>query len=157
MQTSSRIIGIILAALLSLAMMGCEDSSGLESRLTRAEAELSDVKIELYDTQSTLDSTQSALEACNNKPPTLAGPGSLRITNNSSLSIYDIYISSQASEVWGPDLAEEFGIIVGGFNHSQLHILDPGTYDVKIVFENGQEFIEVVTIRTDQEEVLTYW
>lgn len=157
MKTSSRMIGIFLAGLLIVSTMGCENNSDLESRLIAAEGELSNVRIELNNTQSTLDSTQAALEECNNKPPTLIGPGSLRITNNHpSLSILEVYISPTSSDTWGTNLTEEFGFILGGWNHSRLFILDPGTYDVKIVFDNGQEFEEVITIRTDQEEVLSY-
>ena len=150
MKTSSRMIGIVLAGLLIASMMGCENSSDLESRLIAAEGELSNVRIEL-------NNTQAALEECHNKPPTLIGPGSLRITNNHpSISIWEIYISPKASDTWGPNLAEEFGVLIGGFNLSKLFILDPGTYDVKIVADNGQVFEEVVIIQTDQEEILSY-
>ena len=70
MKTSSRMIGIVLAGLLIVSMMGCENNSDLESRLIAVEGELSDARIEL-------NNTQTALAECNNKPPTLIGPGSV--------------------------------------------------------------------------------
>ena len=143
-----------------LAMIGCD--TGLQDRITTVENELSATESELRITRSELDDLEtdlsdarSDLRDCQINTP--EGFGALKITNNNpNYSIWEVYISPITSDIWGEDWVTEFGIIgSGGF--SSVYVLDPGTYDVLVVFSEGTEFQEQVTIQSGKEASLRYF
>ncbi len=148
MKLSLRISALFIAAL-SLIFMGCfheDDNSSLTSRLTAAEAELSTtqtelstVRGELSTVQGDLTDAQNALSECQD-----TGLGVLKIEHNGVNAIWEVYISPTTSNEWGRDWTDESGIILVGY--SRYFILDPGTYDLKVVFSSGQELESVITI-----------
>ena len=142
-----------------LAMVGCE--TGLQDRLTMVEndlsatqSELSTVQRELSDTETDLIGIQFDLSDCRSTP---AGFGSLKIVNNNSFySIYEVYISPITSDVWGSDWLQEHGLIIFSDTSKQFPVA-PGEYDVLVVFSEGTEFEEQVTIQSGKETLLRYF
>lgn len=131
---------LVIVVLIScmIPFTGCEREDS--DRLASVEQELSTVKIELANAQRDLSDCESKSE----------GFGSLKLTNDHpTLTIWEVYIAPSSDSFWGPDLTFEFGIIVSG--NSCQYPLVPGTYGVRVIFENGQEFIEEVTIRAGEE------
>ena len=143
-----------------LAMVGCD--TGLRDRLTMVENELNETQSELSTVQSELRTTEADLikvqfDLTDCQINTPAGFGALRITNdNPSYSIWEVYISPITSDVWGEDWTTEFGIVFSG-GSSSIYTLDPGTYDVLVVFSEGTEFQEQVTIQAGKEASLRYF
>ena len=150
-----------LAFLFSLiAVIGCD--TDLQNRITAVENELSATESELRIARSELDDleidladAQSDLRDCQINTP--EGFGALRINNdNPTFSIWEVYVSPTTSDVWGRDWTEEFGDILYG-GDTVTYVLEPDTYDVLIVFSDGTEFEEQVTIQSGKEASLRYF
>ena len=149
MKLSLRISAMFIAAL-SVIFMGClheDENSSLTNRLTAAEAELSTTKTELSTlrgelstVQGDLTDAQDALSECQDK-----GLGILKIEHSGVNEIWEVYISPTTSDEWGRDWLDE-GVITIPVGRSAYFVLDPGTYDLKVVTISGQELESVITI-----------
>ena len=150
-------------AALSVIFMGCsqeDENSSLTNRLTAAEAELSTtqtelstVRGELSTVQGDLSDAQDALSQCEDK-----SLGILKIENDFSYSIWELYISPEWDNSWGPDLTEEVGnILEAGWPNVMYFPLEPGTYDIRAVFGNDTELESVRTISAGEVTTLRYF
>ena len=162
MKLSLCILGIFVAAL-SVIFMGCfheDDNSSLTSRLTATESELSTVQGELSTVQGELSTVQgdltdaqNALSECQDK-----GLGALKVVNDTNSSIIELYISPEWDNSWGPDLTEEIGVILAaGWPNVKYFPLEPGTYDIWVVFSDGDELESVRTISSREVTTLRYF
>lgn len=155
MKLSLCILGIFVAAL-SVILMGClheDESSSLTSRLTAAEAELSTVQGELSTVRGDLTDAQNALRECQDKDL-----GALKVINDYSSGVIELYISSEWDSSWGPDLTEEVGgILEADWPNVRYFPLAPGTYDILAVFANGNEHETVRTISPREVTILRYF
>lgn len=61
--------------------------------------------------------------------------GSVKVTNNSSLSIYFLYLSPTSSSSWGPDQLGSTTIPIGG--SFTVYDIPPDTYDLKVTSSSG--------------------
>ena len=168
MKLSLCILGIFVAAL-SVIFMGClheDDNSSLTSRLTATEAELSTVQGELSTVQGELSTVQGelstvrgdltdaedALSECQDK-----NLGALKVVNNYSSLIAELYISLESDSFFGPDLTGGGIIPAAGLPGNVRYFpLEPGTYDILAVFFNGQELESVRTISPREVTTLSY-
>lgn len=64
----------------------------------------------------------------------------VKIINNSSWSIFNLYISSVDTEEWGPDQLGEAAIASGGGSFT-LNAIPCDAYDIKLVDEDGDECV----------------
>lgn len=169
MKLSLRISAMFIAAL-SVIFMGClheDENSSLTSRLSAAEAELSTTKTELStvrgelssvqgdlsSVQGDLSDAQNALSECQDK-----GLGALKVVNDTNSSIHYLYISPEGDNSWGPDLTEEVGTILeAGWPNVKYFPLEPGTYDIRVVFADGDELESVRTISAGEVTTLRYF
>lgn len=141
MKLNLCILGMFIAAL-SVIFMGClhgDENSSLTNRVTAAEAELSTVRGELRTVQGDLTDAQDALSECQD-----TGLGVLKIVNDSPNSVWEVYISPTTSDEWGRNWLDESSVIREGY--SRYLVFDPGPYDLRAVFSNGQELESVITI-----------
>jgi len=61
----------------------------------------------------------------------------LQVINKSKTSIHHLYVSAANQKAWGPDQFGDAAVEPGSqFN---LHGIEAGTYDVKLVAEDGTE------------------
>ncbi len=60
------------------------------------------------------------------------------IQNNSSYDIYEVHMSSTGDDNWGPDLLRNDVLATG---ESVMVTADPGSYDLKLVDEDGDACI----------------
>ena len=64
----------------------------------------------------------------------------LQVINKSKASIHHLYVSPANHKDWGPDqLGSESGDVVAPGSQFNLHGIEAGTWDVKIVTEDGTE------------------
>ncbi len=64
----------------------------------------------------------------------------LEISNKSKTSVHHLYVSDSGSKAWGPDqLGSESGDTVEPGGKFTLHGIKAGSYDVKLVTEDGTE------------------
>jgi hypothetical protein len=64
----------------------------------------------------------------------------LQVKNQSKGAIHHLYISPSGQKSWGPDqLGSESGDVVAPGGQFNLHGIEAGTYDVKIVTQEGTE------------------
>lgn len=74
-------------------------------------------------------------------PEALAGKDNFQVRNESSSSIYYLYMSESSLDTWGPDILGESRILSSG---EQIQIIfnnpDPNVcrYDIRAEFEDGQ-------------------
>lgn len=63
----------------------------------------------------------------------------LIIVNKSEYDIHELYVSRSKSSKWGPDQLRKDTIDAG--ERFTLRNIDPGTYDLKVVDEDGTECV----------------
>jgi hypothetical protein len=63
----------------------------------------------------------------------------LIVVNKSKYDIHELYVSKSKSSKWGPDQLRKQTIDAG--EKFTLHDIDDGTYDLKIVDEDGTECV----------------
>jgi len=63
----------------------------------------------------------------------------LIVNNKSKYDIHELYVSKSKSSKWGPDQLRKETISAG--EKFTLHNVDDGTYDLKVVDEDGTECV----------------
>jgi hypothetical protein len=64
----------------------------------------------------------------------------LQVMNKSKSSLHHLYLSPGSQKSWGPDqLGSGSSDVVAPGNGFRLHGIEAGTYDVKVVTEEGTE------------------
>ncbi len=77
----------------------------------------------------------------------------LEVSNKSKASIHHLYVSDSGSKAWGPDqLGSGSDDTVDPGHKFTLHGIEAGTYDVKLVTEDGTE-CEVDGVEFDESKV----
>ena len=61
----------------------------------------------------------------------------LTIENHSNIKIVSIFVSAAGDDSWGPDQLASDVLLPGAMKNFAI---DPGTYDVRVVFENYRDF-----------------
>jgi len=79
-----------------------------------------------------------------------AGAVQLQVVNKSKTVISHLYVSSAHQKAWGPDqLGDGNNDTIEPGHQFNLHHIDRGTYDVKLVAEDGTE-CEVDDVEFDE-------
>lgn len=74
----------------------------------------------------------------------------LQVVNHSKTSIHHLYVSAANQKAWGPDqLGNGESDTIEPGHQFNLHHIDRGTYDVKLVAEDGTE-CEVDDVEFDE-------
>ncbi len=68
----------------------------------------------------------------------------LIVENHSSIKIVSIFVSAAGDDSWGPDQLASDVLLPGSMISFAI---DPGTYDVRVVFENYQDFVYEAIIK----------
>ena len=113
-------------------------SNGGSHTVTNITAGSYDIKVTLAD-NSTKTTYGVNIVGGVTKTITFTAPapstGSIKITNNTGKSIYDVYISLSSSGTWGVNQLGS-GTISNGSTHTFINV-PTGTYDVKVVLSDG--------------------